>query len=93
MNKERMNTKSDELQTSVMNCIGCGKVYKSNVMSAYCEECLNKNKNEKRLKLIEQIASLDDKLAESEGFYGKVSLRVSLQRTIQELKRTVQENE
>ena len=34
-----MNTKSDELQTGEMNCIHCGKVYRSNIVAAVCPKC------------------------------------------------------
>ena len=34
-----MNTKSDELQISLMNCIICGKVYRSNIVAAVCPKC------------------------------------------------------
>ena len=42
METQRMNTRSDELQTSTMTCVGCGQVYQSNVMSAWCEDCTSK---------------------------------------------------
>ena len=42
MERQRMNKRSDELRVSTMNCIKCGKVYESNVISAYCEDCNRK---------------------------------------------------
>ena len=46
METERMNTESDELQTIVMVCAKCGKEYRSNVVSAYCEDCTQHQKHQ-----------------------------------------------
>ncbi len=51
METQRMNTRSDELQRSTMTCIGCGKVYRSNVMAAWCEDCTDKKIEEGRQRL------------------------------------------
>ncbi len=34
-----MNTRSDELQTSIQTCTKCGETRRSNILSAICEKC------------------------------------------------------
>ena len=34
-----MNTRSDELQTSIQVCMKCGEKRRSNIISAVCEKC------------------------------------------------------
>ena len=35
----KMNTRSDELQTSIITCIACREKFRSNIISAFCSDC------------------------------------------------------